>query len=39
MTIYDTVKLDRMRRMDDFTRRRYAIAEAACIGGEAFLDA
>ena len=39
MTIYDTVELDRMGRMADFTRWGYAIAEAAGIGGEAFLDA
>lgn len=39
MSIYDTVKLDRMGRMADFTRWGYAIAEAAGIGGEVFLDA
>lgn len=39
MTIYDDVKLDRMGRMADFTRWGYAIAEAAGIGGEVFLDA
>ena len=39
MTIYDDVKLDRMGRMADFTKRGYAIAEAAGIGGDAFLDA
>ncbi|WP_206155024.1 hypothetical protein [Clostridium muellerianum] len=39
MTIYDSVELDRMGRMADFTRWGYAVAEAASIGGEAFLDA
>lgn len=39
MAIYDNVKLDRMGRMADFTTWGYAIAEAAGIGGEAFLDA
>jgi hypothetical protein len=39
MTIYDDVKLDRMGRMADFTKYGYAIAEAAGIGGDAFLDA
>lgn len=39
MTTYDSVELDRMGRMADFTRWGYAIAEAAGIGGEAFLDA
>lgn len=39
ITIYESVELDRMGRMADFTRWGYAIAEAADIGGEAFLDA
>ncbi len=38
MSIYDNVKLDRMGRMADFTKWGYAIAEAAGIGGEKFLD-
>jgi len=39
MSIYDDIKLDRMGRMAEFTRWGYAIAEAAGIGGEVFLDA
>lgn len=39
MSIYGTVQLDKMGRMADFTSWGYAIAEAAGIGGEAFLDA
>jgi len=39
MTIYDSVELNRMGRMADFSKWSYAIAEAAGIGGEVFLDA
>lgn len=39
MRIYDDIKLDRLGRMADFTRWGYAIAEAAGIGGEKFLNA
>ncbi len=39
MIIYADVKLDRMGRMADFTRWGYAIAEAAGLGGEIFLNA
>lgn len=39
MNLYDSVKLEKMGRMADFTKWGYAIAEAAGIGGEVFLDA
>ncbi|SHJ36117.1 hypothetical protein SAMN02745691_01810 [Parasporobacterium paucivorans DSM 15970] len=39
MSLYEEVQLDRLGRMADFTRWGYAIAEAAGIGGEVFLDA
>lgn len=39
MTIYDNVKLNKLGRMADFTKWGYAIAEAAGIGGDKFLDA
>jgi hypothetical protein len=39
MKIYNSVELNRMGRMADFTRWGYAVAEAANIGGEKFLEA
>lgn len=39
MSIYPKVKLDRYPRMADFTKWGYAIAEAAGIGGDRFLQA
>jgi len=38
MSLYNTVKLVKMGRMADFTKWGYAIAEAAGIGGEKFLE-
>ncbi|WP_423243228.1 hypothetical protein [Clostridium autoethanogenum] len=39
MKIYKNVKVDKLGRMADFTKWGYAIAEAAGIGGEKFIDA
>jgi len=39
MTIYPTVKLERLFRLADFTRWGFAIAEALDIGGNKFLKA
>ena len=39
MRLFPTIKLDKLGRMADFTLWAYAIAEAAGIGGEKFLDA
>ena len=39
MSLYDEVELEETGRMADFTKWGYAIAEAAGIGGENFLQA
>lgn len=39
MSIFPTVKLDRLFRMADFTRWSFAVAEALDLGGENFLEA
>ncbi|MCY9664907.1 hypothetical protein M5X11_08040 [Paenibacillus alginolyticus] len=39
MSIYPEVQLPKLYRMADFTRWGYAIAEAAGIGGDKFLEA
>jgi len=39
IAIVDTVKLEKLGRMADFTKWGYAVAEAAGIGGDKFLSA
>ena len=39
ISIFPTVKIDRLGRMADFTLWGYAVAEAAGIGGDKFLSA
>ena len=38
LAIYPTVKLDKLPRMADFCKWGYAVAEAAAIGGDVFLE-